>query len=137
VTKSPQEPNVFHYQPTFLYESLWCLGVALLCIWAQRRYGLAHGRVFALYVAAYCVGRFWIESLRVDTAHRFFGLRLNDYVSIGVFLLAVAYLVWRRPSKDSGPVEPASEQDDQALAAAVASEQPAPSVQSAPHEEQP
>jgi prolipoprotein diacylglyceryl transferase len=137
VTKDPDIPGIFHYQPTFLYESLWCLGVALLCIWAQRRYGLAHGRVFALYVASYCVGRFWIESLRVDTAHRFFGLRLNDYVSIGVFLLGVAYLVWRRPRKDDGPDHPDSQQDDPALAGAVATEQSPQSAQSGSGEERP
>ena len=88
--------NVATYQPTFLYESLWCLGVALLCIWADRRFRLGGGRVFALYVAAYTAGRGWIESIRIDDAHKFFGLRLNDYVSIVVFALAVAYLIARR-----------------------------------------
>ncbi len=96
----PGYENVATYQPTFLYESLWCLGVALLCLWADKRYRMGGGRVFALYVAAYTAGRGWIESLRIDTAHRFFGLRLNDYVSIIVFLLAVAYLIKRRGARD-------------------------------------
>ncbi|GGU83811.1 hypothetical protein GCM10010211_57200 [Streptomyces albospinus] len=81
------------YHPTFLYESLWCIGVAALVIWADKRFRLGHGRVFALYVAAYCVGRAWIEYLRVDEAHHILGLRLNDWTSGIVFLLAVAYLV--------------------------------------------
>jgi prolipoprotein diacylglyceryl transferase len=132
VTKDPQTPGVFHYQPTFLYESIWCIGVALLCIWAQRRYGLAQGRVFALYVAAYCAGRFWIESLRVDTAHRFLGLRLNDYVSIGVFLIAVAYLIWRRPRHNANSADVTPTQADPALAGAVTTEQ---ASQSSPREE--
>src|SRR5690606_36094346 len=34
------------YHPTFLYESLWCIGVALLVIWADRRFRLGHGRAF-------------------------------------------------------------------------------------------
>jgi hypothetical protein len=67
------------------------------------------GRVFALYVAAYTAGRAYIESLRIDNAHRFFGLRLNDYVSIIVFLLAVAYLIRRRGRGDV-PYEPANDQ---------------------------
>ena len=50
------------FHPTFLYESLWCLGVAALLIWADHRFTLGHGRAFALYVAAYTVGRAWIES---------------------------------------------------------------------------
>ncbi|MFF1352590.1 prolipoprotein diacylglyceryl transferase [Streptomyces sp. NPDC058297] len=81
------------YHPTFLYESLWCIGVALLVIWADRRFKLGHGRAFALYVAAYCVGRFWIEYMRVDDAHHILGLRLNDWTAMGVFLLAVIYIV--------------------------------------------
>ena len=36
-------------------------------LWADRRCRLGGGRVFALYVALYCVGRAWIEALRVDT----------------------------------------------------------------------
>ncbi|MFG2984349.1 prolipoprotein diacylglyceryl transferase [Streptomyces sp. NPDC048258] len=81
------------YHPTFLYESLWCVGVALLVIWADRRFTLGHGRAFALYVAAYCVGRGWIEYMRVDEAHHILGLRLNVWTSIVVFVLAVVYLV--------------------------------------------
>ncbi|MFF1624669.1 prolipoprotein diacylglyceryl transferase family protein, partial [Streptomyces sp. NPDC058272] len=42
-----------YYHPTFLYESLWCVGVGFLVIWADRRFTLGHGRAFALYVAAY------------------------------------------------------------------------------------
>src|SRR5262249_50762777 len=48
---------------------------------------------FALYVMAYTVGRFWIEALRVDEAHHFLGLRVNDWVSIVVFLGALIYFV--------------------------------------------
>src|SRR5881628_2832940 len=48
------------FQPTFLYESLWDIGVALLVIWADRKFTLNRGRAFALYVAAYTCGRFWI-----------------------------------------------------------------------------
>lgn len=81
------------YHPTFLYESLWCVGVAVLVIWADRRFKLGHGRAFALYVAAYCAGRFWIEYMRVDEAHEILGLRLNNWTAILVFLLAVVYIV--------------------------------------------
>ncbi|KUJ54414.1 prolipoprotein diacylglyceryl transferase [Streptomyces albus subsp. albus] len=81
------------YHPTFLYESLWCVGVALLVIWADRRFTLGHGRAFALYVAAYTVGRFWVEYLRVDDAHHVLGMRLNNWTAIIVFLAAVAYMV--------------------------------------------
>ncbi|MFD0413717.1 prolipoprotein diacylglyceryl transferase [Streptomyces sp. NPDC127108] len=81
------------YHPTFLYESLWCIGVAVLVIWADRRFKLGHGRAFALYVASYCVGRFWTEYLRVDDAHEVLGLRLNNWTALLVFVLAVVYFV--------------------------------------------
>jgi prolipoprotein diacylglyceryl transferase len=107
--RQPGYENFGTYQPTFLYESIWCLGVAALCIWADRRYKMGGGRVFALYVAAYTAGRGWIEALRIDTAHRFFGLRLNDYVSIIVFILAVTYLIVRRGATDQ-PIRPLPEE---------------------------
>ncbi|MFD7506940.1 prolipoprotein diacylglyceryl transferase [Streptomyces sp. NPDC059850] len=118
------------YHPTFLYESLWCVGVALLVIWADRRFKLGHGRAFALYVASYTVGRFWIEYLRVDDAHHILGLRLNDWTSIVVFLAAVAYLVISAkkapgreevveplavedgPAAENGPAAEAAEDED-------------------------
>lgn len=81
------------YHPTFLYESLWDIGVAALVLWAARRFPLGHGRTFALYVAAYTVGRFWTEYLRIDEAHTLLGLRLNDWTSVLVLLCAVACLV--------------------------------------------
>ena len=93
------------YQPTFLYESLWDVGVAVLLIWAGPRFHLRNGRLFALYVAAYTVGRAWVEALRVDHANHILGLRLNDWTSLVVFLGAVAFLVLRRrePPADAAP----------------------------------
>ncbi|WP_225633956.1 prolipoprotein diacylglyceryl transferase [Streptomyces solaniscabiei] len=102
-------PGMYH--PTFLYESLWCIGVALLVIWADRRFKLGHGRAFALYVAAYCAGRFWTEYLRVDDAHHILGLRLNNWTALFVFLLAVVYMVLSarmRPGRET-VVEPGAE----------------------------
>jgi prolipoprotein diacylglyceryl transferase len=83
------------FHPTFLYESIWDLGVAVLVVWAERRFRLGSGRAFALYVAAYTAGRAWVEALRVDPVNHYGGLRLNDWVSIGVFSASVAYVVLR------------------------------------------
>ena len=81
------------YHPTFLYESLWCLAVAGVVVWADRRWTMGHARVFALYVMLYAVGRGLIESLRIDEAHHFFGIRLNVFTAIVVALGALLYLV--------------------------------------------
>jgi prolipoprotein diacylglyceryltransferase len=84
------------FHPTFLYELLWNLAAAGLVIWADRRFRLGHGRAFALYVAAYCAGRLWIELMRTDPAETFFGVRVNVFTAIIVGLLAIAYFVWQR-----------------------------------------
>jgi prolipoprotein diacylglyceryltransferase len=67
--------------------------VAAVLVWADRRFTLGHGRVFALYVLLYCSGRLWIESLRIDTANSVLGLRLNVWTALLVGLGALAYLV--------------------------------------------
>jgi prolipoprotein diacylglyceryl transferase len=81
------------YQPTFLYESIWDIGVAVLVWQLDRRYRFGRGRAFALYAMAYTAGRFWIEALRDDEAHHFLGMRLNSWTAIVVFLGALIYFV--------------------------------------------
>ncbi|MDY6870060.1 MAG: prolipoprotein diacylglyceryl transferase [Actinomycetota bacterium] len=79
--------------PTFLYELVWNLLVFAVLIWADRRFNLGHGRLFALYVAGYCLGRFWIELLRSDMATELAGIRVNSFTSTFVFIGAVVYLM--------------------------------------------
>jgi prolipoprotein diacylglyceryl transferase len=86
-----QEFATFH--PTFLYESLWNLGVFFVLLWADKRWRLGYGRVFALYVSLYCLGRVWIEALRIDTVNHVLGLRLNLWTAAIVGLLALAYFI--------------------------------------------
>ena len=83
------------FHPTFLYESLWNLAGAVLVVWLDRRLKLGYGRVFALYVMVYCAGRFWIESLRIDTIelNDVLGLRWGVWMSIVLFVAALAYFV--------------------------------------------
>lgn len=80
-------------QPTFLYELLWNLLVFVFLLWADRRFKLGHGRLFALYVAGYCIGRFWVELLRDDTATHIAGIRVNSFTSVFVFIGAVVYIM--------------------------------------------
>jgi prolipoprotein diacylglyceryl transferase len=92
------------FHPTFLYEALWLVGVAGLVAWADRRWTLGHGRAFALYVAAYCVGRLGMEMLRIDPATQVSGIRINVFTSVVVGLGAVVYFVVSartRPGRES------------------------------------
>src|SRR5439155_25653209 len=86
-------PGAAAYHPTFLYEALWDLGLAGLLVWADRRWKLGRGRLFALYVMGYTVGRIWIEALRIDTANTILGLRLNIWTSVVVFAGALVYFL--------------------------------------------
>ncbi len=81
------------FHPTFLYESLWTLMLCLVLLCVDKIMTLRPGRLFALYVVGYFSGRFWIEGLRIDRAHEFAGLRLNQWVSIGLVSASSAYLI--------------------------------------------
>lgn len=84
--------TLFH--PTFLYECLWNLTMATIIVWCDRRFRFASGQVFALYLIAYPLGRSWIEMMRIDTAHTFFGVRLNVWTSLAILALGlVVYFV--------------------------------------------
>src|SRR3984957_6250926 len=80
-------------QPTFLYELIWNVLVFVILIYIDRRFAIGHGRLFASYVALYCVGRFWVELLRDDTATHIAGIRINSFTSTFVFIGAVVYIV--------------------------------------------
>ena len=80
-------------QPTFLYELIWNVLVFVALIYIDKRFKIGHGRLFATYVAGYCIGRFWVELLRDDTATHIAGIRINSFTSTFVFIGAVVYIM--------------------------------------------
>ena len=91
------------FHPTFLYEMVWNLLVAVALVLLDRKYRLGHGKVFALYVIFYTLGRFWIEALRIDQVNEIGGFRLNNYTSLIVFLAALGWFLWlvkNRPGRE-------------------------------------
>ena len=83
------------FHPTFLYESLWDVLVCLALLWVARRFSerLKDGDVFVLYVSLYSVGRFLIETLRIDAAFVVgSSIRGNLFVS-GVLALGFALVL--------------------------------------------
>ena len=88
--------------PTFLYEMVWTVLACLVIVWADRKFKMGGGRVFALYVAAYTLGRFFIELMRVDDATLIFGVRINNITSLVVFFCAVIALwILRAKSRET------------------------------------
>lgn len=116
----PYPPGVHTFQPTFLYESIWDFACVGLVILAERRLPIRKGYLFYVYAALYTVGRFFTERLRVDEAHRYFGLRLNDWTSIVVFAVSVGILAVRGKADPDGPTtrSPVAGSEEEAVPAA-------------------
>jgi prolipoprotein diacylglyceryl transferase len=89
------------FHPTFLYESLWNLGLVGLLLWIDRRLKLGPGRLFAVYLAGYGAGRFWIEGLRVDPteASDVAGLRWNQWVALAAVVAGAVWLARTRGNR--------------------------------------
>ena len=91
------------FHPTFLYESLWSLLGVFVLLLVDRWLRIRPPGLFCLYVAWYTFARFFMELLRIDEAHEWFGLRLNAWVSIAVFVLALVGFVWSQRREERGP----------------------------------
>ncbi len=112
--------NNVAFHPTFLYESLWDLAVVLLVLYIEKHVRLRKGYLFGVYVALYTFGRFFTEYMRIDFAHKILGLRINDWVSVIIFVVATAIVLRKGlPGRAAAPPVTASgregEVDDPAL----------------------
>lgn len=100
------EGTLFH--PTFLYEIVWNLaGVALLLL-LDRQFRLQWGKLIALYLIWYGIGRAWFESIRIDPSEVFFGIRTNVWAALAAILVGlVIFFVQRRrhPGVEPGPYQ--------------------------------
>ena len=89
------------FHPTFLYESMWTLGLSLWLVRLSGSPRFAGSRLFALYVSGYGLGRLWIEGLRIDDASVIGGLRWNQWVAIAAIVGGLIYLAVTSSSGDS------------------------------------
>ena len=101
------------FHPTFLYESVWNLLVAGVLLWADRKFRLGRGKVFALYIALYGFGRTFTEHIRLDYSYDTFGpIRFNEAVAMLICVVGAGLFVWLskyRPGREDvvEPVHPA------------------------------
>jgi len=93
----PGYENYATFHPTFLYESLWDLATAGVLLWADKRFRLGRGKVFALYIALYGFGRSFTETMRLDYSYDVFGpIRFNAAVAMLICLVGIVLLLWLR-----------------------------------------
>ena len=86
-------PGVETFAPTFLYESLWNLGLVLFLIWVDRTQKLRRGALLAVYIVGYLSARWWLETIRIDPATHIAGIRINIWMSIIGITLAGGWLL--------------------------------------------
>lgn len=82
--------------PTFLYESMWCVGVLILLL-LYRRHKKFNGEVFLFYLFGYGLGRLWIEGLRTDQLF-IPGTRLpvSQVLAGTLVIVSAGIIVWKR-----------------------------------------
>lgn len=87
-----------YFHPTFLYESVWNLGVFALLLWLffwglKNANRLKVGTLSFVYLISYSIGRFWIEGLRTDSL-MFGPLRIAQFISLGAIAIGIFGIFW-------------------------------------------
>ena len=87
--------------PTYLYESLWNLGVLMFLLY-WRKHKKFQGEIFFMYLLGYGIGRFWIEGLRTDQLILFgTGLAVSQMLAlVMVVVSSVAIITLRKKNKE-------------------------------------
>ena len=88
------EGTLFH--PTFLYEIVWNLLGVVLLLAIERRWRPRWGAFFGMYLIWYGIGRFFVESLRVDPSLLFLGLRSNQLTALLAILVGLIVIIVQR-----------------------------------------
>ena len=115
-------PGATTFHPTFLYESLWNVGLVLLLLRLDRRRALPRGALILVYAVGYGLGRFLVELLRIDTVERYAGLSRNNWIALVLVVVGFVGLLRLRgggPSHEdeghAGDEDPTLPDEDRAL----------------------
>jgi len=95
-------PDATTFHPTFLYESLWNVGLMLLLVRLDRRRVLPRGALILVYAVGYGLGRFLVELVRIDTVERYAGLSRNNWIALGLVIIGTAGLLRLRSGGSAG-----------------------------------
>ncbi|MDR0957671.1 MAG: prolipoprotein diacylglyceryl transferase [Clostridiales bacterium] len=83
-------------QPTFLYESLWNIGLFVI-LQIYKKHKAFTGEIFALYLFGYGLGRFWIEGIRTDQL-MIAGVPASQALSLVFIILSAVFIAYKRIS---------------------------------------
>lgn len=98
--------SVQTFHPTFLYEMIWNLVLALVIVVYQRKSkNWTTGQGLALYIAGYTLFRSFLETIRVDKATELFGVRFNLMLSLTLCVLASTWLIVLTKKRQKVPAE--------------------------------
>ncbi len=88
------------FHPMFLYEGLWCLGLAAILIVLFNRRTFRPPGLFALYVAGYSAFRIFAETQRLDPANEILGMRLNFWVAFALMIVGIVAFIYSQRRGD-------------------------------------
>jgi phosphatidylglycerol:prolipoprotein diacylglycerol transferase len=92
--RPPQLAAFEFFHPTFLYESVWNLGVfVVLYFLLRRRMERAPGALSLCYLGLYSLGRFFVEGLRIDSL-MLGPVRAAQVVSFALMATSLLGLAW-------------------------------------------
>lgn len=106
-------PDDTLFQPLFLYEMIWNVIGVIVIVWLQRKFTLQWGKVLAVYLIWYGLGRSYLESIRIDPSEfSFLGIPSNVWAAFGAVVLGlIIFLVQsrRHPGLEPSPYQPGRE----------------------------
>lgn len=88
-------------QPTFLYESLWCLVGVLILMVIRKKYSNVIGKQVCFYLIWYGIGRFLIEGMRSDSLY-LGSFRISQMISIIMIVIGIIgniFIIYKKKSK--------------------------------------
>lgn len=103
--------NYIQVHPTFLYESLWNLGILIIML-LFTKHKKWNGEVFCLYLIGYGIGRFWIEGLRTDQLQiGDTGIAISQVVALVTAAVGTLLIIYNRRKKAAAGASGSSEQE--------------------------
>jgi len=101
------------FQPLFLYEMIWNIIGVIVIVFLERKFRLQWGKVLAVYLIWYGLGRSYLESIRIDPSEfSFLGIPSNVWAAFGAVVLGlIIFLVQsrRHPGLEPSPYQPGRE----------------------------